>query len=46
MNQKISVIVTLREKLRNHMQKLIIAIRMTLVELSALLFMVLQRLLT
>ena len=46
MNQKISVIVTLREKLSNHMQKLIIAIRMTLVELSALLSMVLQRLLT
>ena len=46
MNQKISVIVTLREKPGNHMQKLIIAIRMISVELSVLLFMVLQHLLT
>ena len=46
MSEKISELEDLREELENRMMKIIITVGLTSVGLSALLFMVLQRLLT
>ena len=46
MSEKISELEDLREELENCMMKIIITVGLTSVGLSALLFMVLQRLLT